>query len=203
LADKRDIDSASLGANAETGVPRQPRTFSKSSFVETDITIAEPIQLILSDVDGVMTDGRIIYDNAGVETKVFHVRDGLGIKLWQKSGFAFGIITSRNSQIVRVRAAELGITHVRQGFDEKLPAAIDVMKQCGVEPSQVCYIGDDLPDLAVMRHVALGVAPADASPEVRQAAKWVLRSSGGAGCVRELVERLLKSKSRWEEHTRP
>ncbi|MGV3485011.1 MAG: KdsC family phosphatase [Planctomycetaceae bacterium] len=170
---------------------------------ESDREIAEPIQLILSDVDGVMTDGRIIYDNAGVETKVFHVRDGLGIKLWQQSGFAFGIITSRTSQIVRVRAAELGIAHVRQGFDEKLPAALDVIRQCGFEPPQVCYIGDDLPDLPVMRSVGLAVTPADGCAEVRQAANWVLRTAGGAGCVRELIERLLKAKSRWEEHARP
>lgn len=174
-----------------------PNTF------ESDRELAEPIQLILSDVDGVMTDGRIIYDNAGVETKAFHVRDGLGIKLWQRSGFAFGIITSRNSQIVRLRAAELGVIHVRQGFDEKLPAAMDVMKQCGVEWSQVCYIGDDLPDLAVMRQVGLAVAPADGCADVSQAATWVLRSNGGEGCIRELIERLLKAKSRWEEHTRP
>jgi len=176
---------------------------NKTSPVASDTALANGIQLILSDVDGVMTDGRIIYDNAGVETKVFHVRDGLGIKLWQKSGFGFGIITSRNSQIVRIRAAELGVQHVRQGFDDKLPAAIDVMKQCGVEPSQVCYIGDDLPDLAVMKHVALAVSPADACAEVRQAATWVLRTSGGGGCLRELIERLLTLKSRWEEHTRP
>jgi len=169
----------------------------------SDRLIAEPIQLILSDVDGVMTDGRIIYDNAGIETKVFNVRDGLGIKLWQKSGFAFGIVTSRTSQIVRLRAAELGVTHVRQGFDEKLPAALDVMLQLGVEPAKVCYIGDDLPDLAVMRCVGLAVAPADACTDVRRVAKWVMRNAGGEGCVRELIERLLKAKSRWEEHTQP
>ncbi len=169
----------------------------------TERSIAAPIQMLLSDVDGVMTDGRIIYDNSGVETKVFHVRDGLGIKLWQRSGFQFGIITSRNSQIVRLRAAELGIAHVRQGFDDKLPAAIDVMKQAGVDPSQVCYIGDDLPDLPVMRAVGLAVAPADASDDVKRVARWCLTSGGGTGCVRELIERLLKAKSRWEEHTRP
>ena len=169
----------------------------------SDRSIAEPIQLIISDVDGVMTDGRIIYDNTGIETKVFHVRDGLGIKLWQKSGFSFGIVTSRNSQIVRLRAAELGVTHVRQGFDEKLPAAMDVMRQLGVEPSQVCYIGDDLPDLAVMRCVGLAVAPADACTDIRRVAQWVMRSAGGEGCLRELIERLLKAKSRWEEHTQP
>jgi 3-deoxy-D-manno-octulosonate 8-phosphate phosphatase (KDO 8-P phosphatase) len=176
---------------------------SFSATPDPDRDIAEPIQLILSDVDGVMTDGRIIYDNAGVETKMFHVRDGLGIKLWQKSGFSFGIITSRNSQIVRVRAAELGVAHVRQGFDEKLPAVLDVMKLCSLQPPQVCYIGDDLPDLAAMRHVGLAAAPADACADVRQAAKWVLRNAGGNGCVRELIERLLRAKSRWEEHTRP
>ncbi len=173
------------------------------SASQSDRNVSESIQLILSDVDGVLTDGRIIYDNAGVETKVFHVRDGVGIKLWQKSGFAFGIVTSRNSQVVRVRAAELGVTHVRQGFEEKLPAALELMKAAGVELHQVCYIGDDLPDLPVMRRVGLAVAPADAAADVRQAAHWVLRSAGGAGCVRELIERLLKAKSRWEEHTQP
>ncbi len=94
-----------------------------------------------------MTDGSIVIDNAGVETKTFHVRDGYGIKLWQKAGFEFGILTSRNSQIVKQRAAELGIEVLRQGFEEKLPAAREIFAACNVQPHEVCYIGDDLPDL--------------------------------------------------------
>ncbi len=166
-----------------------------------DIAIAEPIEFILSDVDGVMTDGRLIFDNAGLESKQFHVRDGLAIKLWQRSGLAFGILTSRSSQIVRNRAAELGVTHLRQGFEDKLPAAIELMEQVGVTPAQTCYVGDDLPDLRVMRRVGLSVAPRDACRDVRDTATWVLESGGGEGAVRELIERLLRAKSRWEEHT--
>lgn len=166
----------------------------------TDAEFAAPITSILSDVDGVMTDGRIIFDSTGVETKRFHVRDGLGIKLWMRSGFQFGIITARNSPIVRHRAAELGIEHVQQGFEDKFPAAMQMMQRMGCRPEQVCYIGDDLPDIPVMRHVGLAVAPADAAGDTRAAAQWVLRHGGGEGAVRELTERLLRAKLRWEEH---
>lgn len=164
-----------------------------------DSELAKPIRFILSDVDGVLTDGSIILDNQGIETKVFYVRDGLAIKLWQKAGFSFGILTARNSQVVKIRAAELGIDIVRQGFSEKLPAAREILQAARFHPSEVCYIGDDLQDLAVMYEVGLAVAVADAAAEVRQAAAWVTTAPGGRGAVRELVERLLKAKGRWEE----
>jgi 3-deoxy-D-manno-octulosonate 8-phosphate phosphatase (KDO 8-P phosphatase) len=164
-----------------------------------DFEIAKPIRCILSDVDGVLTNGAIIWDNQGVETKLFFVRDGLGIKLWQRCGFTFGLVTARNSQIVKLRAAELGIEVVRQGFADKLPAARDAMNQLKLDPSEVCYIGDDLPDLPVMYEVGLSVAVGDAATEVREAAKWVMTNHGGRGAVRELVERLLKAKGRWED----
>lgn len=164
-----------------------------------DTEIARPIKMILSDVDGVMTDGRIILDNAGVESKEFHVRDGQGIKLWQQAGFAFGILTSRTSQIVKLRAKELGITIVRQGFEEKLPAAREIFIAQGFDPSEVCYIGDDLPDLPVMLEVGLSVAVNDAVAEVKSAANWTLNTPGGHGALRELTERLLKAKGLWED----
>ncbi len=164
-----------------------------------DAERARPIRLILSDVDGVLTDGSIILDNQGIESKRFYVRDGLAIKLWQKVGFAFGILTARNSQIVKLRAAELGIEIVRQGFAEKLPVAREILKGLRLNPEEVCYIGDDLQDLPVMYEVGLPVAVADAADEVRQAATWVTNAAGGRGAVRELVERLLKAKGRWEE----
>ncbi len=137
------------------------------SLLLPDSEIAAPITCILSDVDGVMTDGRIIYDNAGVETKRFHVRDGLGIKLWMNSGFQFGILTSRSSKIVDQRSAELGIKHVKQGHEQKLPAAQAMIAELGCQPNQVCYIGDDLPDIPVMKYVGLAVSPADAATDAR------------------------------------
>jgi YrbI family 3-deoxy-D-manno-octulosonate 8-phosphate phosphatase len=157
------------------------------------------VELILSDVDGVMTDGGIWYDNQGVELKGFHIRDGLGIKLWQRAGYRFGLLTARTSHIVRLRAGELGIDLVRQGFEDKLPAALEVIRDCGLVPERVCYIGDDLTDLPVIRAVGLGVAVADAVDEVRAASAYVTRPSGGRGAVRELVEMILKAKSRWDE----
>ena len=170
------------------------------ALLRNDDDIASSIQCIVSDVDGVMTDGGIVYDDQGIETKRFHVRDGLGIKLWMKSGFGFGVLTSRSSQVVEKRTAELGIEHVQQGAGKKLPASAELFAALGVSAEQVCYIGDDLPDLPVMSTVALAVCPADAALDVRESAHWILRSRGGEGAVREAVERLLRAKHRWEEH---
>jgi YrbI family 3-deoxy-D-manno-octulosonate 8-phosphate phosphatase len=164
-----------------------------------DADIAKPIRLILSDVDGVLTDGSIVIDNAGVESKSFYVRDGYAIKLWLKAGFEFGLLTARNSQVVKLRAAELGIQMVRQGYSEKVSAAKEMIAQAKVEPREVCYIGDDLPDLAVMYDVGLSVTVAVGALEVKQAAKWITQAPGGRGAVRELIERLLKAKSLWED----
>ncbi len=164
-----------------------------------DRITAQRITCIISDVDGVMTDGRIIYDDRGRETKHFHVRDGLGIKLWMKAGFQFGILTSRTSRIVQNRAAELGVDHVRQGATTKLPIAQQMFTDMGCDPDSVCYVGDDLPDMPVMASVGLAVAPADAASDVKDAADWVLGQGGGQGVLRELIERLLRSNQRWED----
>ncbi|MCA9132498.1 MAG: HAD hydrolase family protein [Planctomycetales bacterium] len=163
-----------------------------------DIETAKHIRLILSDVDGVLTDGSLVIDNAGVESKSFHVRDGVGIKLWQRCGFQFGLLTSRNSQIVKLRAAELNIEIVRQGFADKLPAAREIFSQLRIQPQEVCYIGDDLPDLPVMCEVGLSVAVADAAAEVCEEAQWTTALPGGRGAVREVIERLLKAKGSWD-----
>jgi 3-deoxy-D-manno-octulosonate 8-phosphate phosphatase (KDO 8-P phosphatase) len=159
----------------------------------------QQIRLILSDVDGVLTDGGITYDNQGIEAKKFHVRDGLGIKLWQSTGHKFGMLTARNSHIVKVRAAELGVTIVRQGFEDKLPAALSVIAEQGLAPEQVCYIGDDLPDLPVLKAVGLAAAVADAVSEVRGVAQITTRATGGHGAVRELIEVILNGQKRWGE----
>lgn len=160
------------------------------------------IELLLSDVDGVMTDGRIIYDNQGIETKRFHVRDGVAVKLWQKSGNQFGIITQRSSHAVKIRASELDVSLVRQGAAEKIVVLHEIVEKLGLELSQVCYIGDDLPDLPVIRAVGLGVAVADAAAEVRQAADFITSLPGGQGAVRETVETILQSQQRWEDLVR-
>lgn len=170
------------------------------ALMQADQEVSQPITCILSDVDGVMTDGRIEYDNQGVETKRFHVHDGLAVKLWQTSGFRFGILTARRSKIVEHRAAELGITMVRQGYEQKAAAAAEMIAELGCHRDQVCYIGDDLPDIAVMKMVGLAAAPADATNDTRAAANWILRQRGGEGVLRELIERLLRAKQRWEEH---
>lgn len=159
----------------------------------------QAIRLILSDVDGVLTDGRIIIDNEGVETKRFHVRDGMGIHLWQKAGYRFGLITLRSSQIVKLRVAELGIDIVRQGIENKQTAMRQILTEYRLKPAQACYIGDDLPDLSVMSSVGLGVAVADACDELRKVAHYVTTQPGGAGAVRETIELILKSQRRWED----
>jgi len=163
-----------------------------------DSQAAAPIKLLLSDVDGVLTNGQLVYDDSGRESKAFHVRDGLGIKLWQRAGYTFGIVTARSSQIVENRATELGIHAVRQGCDDKLAASVELMKQYDLTPKETCFIGDDLPDLGVMRSVALPVAVSDAAADVRSAAVWQTNKQGGQGAVRELIERLLKAKSQWD-----
>jgi YrbI family 3-deoxy-D-manno-octulosonate 8-phosphate phosphatase len=155
------------------------------------------IELILSDVDGVLTDGGVLFDNQGIEIKQFHIRDGLGIKLWQKAGFRFGLLTARTSHIVKVRAAELDVRIVRQGFEDKLPTAKQLMEELDLTPEQVCHIGDDLTDLSLIRYAGLGVAVADAVKEVQDAAGYVTNVPGGRGAVREVVELLLRSKNRW------
>ena len=160
------------------------------------------VELILSDVDGVMTDGGIIFNNEGIEVKRFHIRDGLGIKLWQRAGFRFGILTARSSHIVKLRAGELGVDLLRQGFEEKYPVTCQIIDELEMDASQVCYIGDDLLDLPVMQHIGWSVAVADAAEEVRAAADFVTRLAGGEGAVRETVETILKAKGLWEDVVR-
>jgi 3-deoxy-D-manno-octulosonate 8-phosphate phosphatase (KDO 8-P phosphatase) len=157
------------------------------------------IRLILCDVDGVLTDGAIVLDNQGIEAKRFHVRDGMGIRLWRKAGYSFGLITHRSSHIVKTRAAELGIDVLRQGIDDKLAAMQAILRETRLTPEQVCYLGDDLPDMAAVSAAGLGVAVADACVELRQAAHYITTAPGGSGAVRETVELILKAQTRWED----
>jgi YrbI family 3-deoxy-D-manno-octulosonate 8-phosphate phosphatase len=159
----------------------------------------EAIELVLADVDGVLTNGGIIFDNQGIETKQFHIRDGMGIRLWQRAGYKFGMVTGRSSHIVKLRAAELGVEIVRQTAEDKLPVVEEIVSGLGLELRQVCYIGDDLPDLPVIVAAGLGVAVADACAETRQAAHYVTAARGGEGAVRETIETILKAQKRWDD----
>ncbi|MEC7565643.1 MAG: HAD hydrolase family protein [Planctomycetota bacterium] len=159
----------------------------------------ENIKLILSDVDGVLTNGAIAFDNNGIETKQFHIRDGLGIKMWQRAGYQFGILTARTSHIVKVRCQELGIDIVRQGFENKLPTAVQLVESLHLTMDQVCYVGDDLTDLPVIAAAGLGVAVADATSEVLDVADFITQTNGGAGAVRELIETILRKTHRWQD----
>jgi YrbI family 3-deoxy-D-manno-octulosonate 8-phosphate phosphatase len=159
----------------------------------------QQIELILCDVDGVLTDGGVIFDNEGIELKQFHIRDGLGIRIWQRAGYRFGILTARTSHIVKVRAAELGIDIVRQGFADKLPIAQEIASSLNLPLERVCFIGDDLPDLQVIKAAGFGVAVADAVADICSAADYVTKLPGGRGAVREVIELLLKAKHRWTD----
>jgi 3-deoxy-D-manno-octulosonate 8-phosphate phosphatase (KDO 8-P phosphatase) len=162
-----------------------------------------PIELLIADVDGVLTDGVIAIDGEGGEIKRFHVRDGLGYALWHRAGKRSAILSGRRAAAVERRAAELSIAHVFQGQDAKDGPFRDLIGRLGLEPRQVCYIGDDLPDLAVLRAVGLAACPADAVAEVRDAVHLVTRAPGGRGAVREVIEVILKSQGRWEDLVEP
>jgi 3-deoxy-D-manno-octulosonate 8-phosphate phosphatase (KDO 8-P phosphatase) len=162
---------------------------------------AAAIELLLLDVDGVLTDGSVIYADDGSELKRFHVRDGSGLKLWHAAGKRSAIVSGRNSAAVRRRASELGITPVLEGRDNKLAALAEVLAATGLAPEQVCAVGDDLPDVPVFKRCGLAVAVADACPEARTAAHLVTAAPGGRGAVREAIEWLLKLQGRWDELT--
>jgi 3-deoxy-D-manno-octulosonate 8-phosphate phosphatase (KDO 8-P phosphatase) len=156
------------------------------------------VQLLLLDCDGVLTDGGVTWSDDGVEQKTFHIRDGLGIRAWQRAGGRTGIITGRSSRIVERRAAELGIEFVRQGVDDKLTVAGAIIKECGLSWEQTAFMGDDLPDLPVVSRCGVGAAVADACAELLAAAAVVTSLPGGRGAVRELIERMLRARGGWE-----
>ncbi len=160
---------------------------------------AAAIRLVLLDVDGVLTDGSITYDAAGVEGKSFHVRDGHRIKLAVRHGLRFGIITGRASTIVERRAAELHIAIVHQGALRKLPVFDEILAAERLAPEQVAYMGDDIVDLPVMRRVGLAATVADAPAVVRDRAHFIAAAAGGRGAVAELVELILRARGDWEE----
>lgn len=160
------------------------------------------IRLLLLDVDGVMTDGGIIYDGNGLETKIFNVRDGHGIKMLQRYGIEVGIITGRTSHVVDIRAKELGIELVYQGSLKKLDSYGEIKLKTELCDSQIAYIGDDVIDIPVMRRVAFAAAPKDGLAEARNVAHYVTSCGGGRGAVREVCDLILKGRGLWDEVVR-
>jgi 3-deoxy-D-manno-octulosonate 8-phosphate phosphatase (KDO 8-P phosphatase) len=161
----------------------------------------EPIELLVADVDGVLTDGVIALDDEGVETKHFYVRDGMAYLLWHRAGKQAAILSGRYAPVVERRAAELKIAHVLQGHEQKAGPLRTLIERLGLLPSQVCFVGDDLADLPVLRAVGLAACPCDAAAEVKDAAHLITQAPGGRGAVREVVEVILKAQGRWTELT--
>lgn len=152
------------------------------------------VELLILDVDGVLTDGSIIVDEDGRELKRFHVRDGFAIKLWQKMGFQIAIISGRDCRAVQHRLDDLAITLVTQGSQDKAIALAELTRKSGVQPDRMAALGDDWPDLPILRRVAYPMAVADAEPAVRSAAAFITPRPGGRGAVRDAIEHLLNAK---------
>lgn len=171
----------------------------------TDVTArAAGVRLILLDVDGVLTDGRIWFvpdpDASGqlVEVKAFDASDGAGIAYARKAGLHVGFISGRFSPGVDRRAAELGVEDVRQGVLEKVPMILDLIEKRGIGSVEVCFVGDDIVDLPAMKYVGFPVAVANASDDVKSRAAYVTLNAGGRGAVREVIELILKAQGKWE-----
>ena len=158
----------------------------------------QPIRFLLLDVDGVLTDGSIVYSSRGDDLKAFHVRDGSGIKMWLGVGHRAGILSGRRSETVLTRGIELGLRPIVQGADDKIAALESILADVGVSAEETCYIGDDLIDLPVLGRVGLAVAVGDACAEAQEAAHYVTAAFGGRGAVRECIELILKAQNSWD-----
>ena len=159
------------------------------------------IKLLLLDVDGVLTDGRITYDNQGNELKSFDVKDGHGLKLLQRAGIDIGIITGRQSDLVARRAVELGIDILYQGALRKLDPYQEILDKQGLSNEQVAYVGDDLMDLPILRRVGFSATVSDAHPDVLPLVDYVTQRPGGRGAVREVCDLLIKAGGHWGQVT--
>ncbi|MCK4294918.1 MAG: HAD-IIIA family hydrolase [Planctomycetes bacterium] len=157
------------------------------------------IKLLAMDVDGVLTDGTIVVNADGTETKLFNVLDGHGIRLWQRTGLKVALLSGRASGPTKHRAEQLQIEYVFEDCHYKLPVFEEFLDRLGLSPENAAYIGDDLPDLPVIRYVGFGVAVANAVDEVKEYADYVTSRPGGSGAVREVIEHILKETGKWPE----
>jgi 3-deoxy-D-manno-octulosonate 8-phosphate phosphatase (KDO 8-P phosphatase) len=159
---------------------------------------AKHIKLVITDIDGVLTDGSLFYDNNGEEYKAFNAKDGHGLRMLEKAGIAVAIITGRQSELVNHRAANLNLSPnmIYQGYSDKRLAFEDLLKKTGLLPTQIAYIGDDVIDLPVMTKVGLAIAVQDAHWFVLKHSDWVSQQRGGRGAVREICEMLLEAQGK-------
>ncbi len=172
---------------------------SFASLPQDLIVRASRVNVLLLDVDGVLTDGRIVFAEYGDELKFFNVQDGAGLVFWNRAGLKSAIITARSSRLVKRRAKELRVDGLVQGALLKLPAYEQLLKRLRISDTQVCAVGDDLMELPILRRVGLAVAVPDAVEEVKAACHYVTHRSGGHGAVREVVELILRAKGLWEQ----
>ena len=169
-------------------------------MIGTEITDrARKIKLLILDCDGVLTDGRIIMLPNGDETKAFDVKDGHGIVMAQRAGLRVAIISGRKSSVVRARAKELGVVHLHEMAWVKTEPYEKVLAEEGLTDEDVCYVGDDVVDIPLLRRAGLGIAVGDAVEETKKASHTVTKRAGGRGAVREVIELILKAQDRWDE----
>ena len=161
---------------------------------------ANKIKLLLLDVDGVLTDNRLIYGDDGQEYKAFYTRDGHAMVLIQKSGIDIGIITGRTSELVKKRMQDLKVKHLYQGVPDKLPTFQALMEKLGVSLDEVAYMGDDILDLPILRRVGFSACPKDSDPEVISRVDFISQFDGGRGAVREFCEFIMKTQGHWQTH---
>ncbi len=176
-------------------MPTRHSVRSKTKYINK----ARKVKLLILDVDGVMTEGRILYTEQGEEIKAFYIGDGLGIRLLQRAGIGVAVISARESEAVARRAEELGVTQVYQGASRKIEAYRNLLKNNQLRDEEVAYVGDDLLDLPVLRRVGFSVAVADGAPEIKKSVDYVTRKKGGQGAVREICELILKAQGKWKK----
>lgn len=164
---------------------------------------AKRVKLLLLDVDGVLTDGRIIYDSSGRDMKFFDVHDGLGVYLLKKAGIPTILITAKGSGAIKPRAADMRVDKVFANISPKTAVLDKIMKKYKVSAEEICFAGDDLVDLCLLKRVGLPVAVCNAAAEIKEAASYITSKPGGRGAVREIAELLLKSQGRWQETIAP
>lgn len=160
---------------------------------------AAKVRLLILDVDGVLTDGRIIMDHKGREIKAFDVRDGHGLRLLMEAGIEVAILTGRSSPVVQRRADDLGITRVRQGVHDKVGAYQEIAREVGITDDETCFVGDDVVDIPLLKRVGIPIVVADGAPEAKRLARYITQSPGGRGAVREVCDLLLQAQGKWAE----
>lgn len=175
-----------------------PGLFKKMSNTQTIIEKAKKLKLLILDIDGVLTDGRLFFDQQGTEYKCFHARDGHGIKLLLQTGVEVAAISGRQSNATAARMQDLGIKHVYQGYKNKLEALDEIMQILAIKPEQIAHVGDDLIDLPIMLRVGLSIAVNDANFAVKKYADWCTKTPGGLGAAREVCDFIMQSQGSFD-----